>query len=155
MTARHLLKSAQPISEETRNSQLNKRKNSAAILLGLTVVFLISYVPYHVLWSYVIFNLFSLPVEWFVDNFKYIKFLSKCLLLLNTCLNPVALISASHAFRRQIKGHLTCSCKANPTPSDISNIELRRMNRVSNHCHNFIQSQGSYMLYKSSSYVAK
>jgi hypothetical protein len=56
MTAHHLVKSAQPIFEETQNSQLNTRKNTAKIVVGLTVVFLISYVPYHILWTYIISN---------------------------------------------------------------------------------------------------
>jgi hypothetical protein len=47
MTARHLLENSCSLSEETQNSRLNTRKNTAKIVLGLTVVFLISYVPYH------------------------------------------------------------------------------------------------------------
>jgi hypothetical protein len=152
MTARHLMKSAQPISEQTQNPQLNTRKNTATIVLGLTVVFLISYVPYHVWWTYVMFNIFSLSVEYFVDKFDYTYIFSTYLLLLNSCFNPVALCCTSLAFRRQFKRYLTCCCKANPT---ASNIELTRRNWVCSHCHYFIQSQVSYMLYKSSSSVVK
>jgi hypothetical protein len=47
MTARHLLESSCSLSEETQNSRLNTRKNAAKVVLGLTVVFLISFVPYH------------------------------------------------------------------------------------------------------------
>jgi Leucine-rich repeat (LRR) protein len=122
MTARHLLKSGQLISEKTQNSILNTRKNTAAIVLGLTVVFLISYVPYHVLWTYVVFNIFSLS-EHIVDKLIYTYLVSTCLLLLNPCLNPVALFCTSLALRRQFKRYLICCRKTNPT---ASNIELTR-----------------------------
>jgi hypothetical protein len=125
MMARHLVKSAQPISEETQNHQLNTRKNTAKIVLGLTVVFLISYVPYHVWCTYVIFNMFSLSDEQLVDKLQYTYFVSTSLLLLNSCLNPVALFCTSLAFRRQFKRYLNCCSKANPT---ASNIELTRRN---------------------------
>ena len=48
MTARHLVESSCSLSEETHNPQLDAIKNAAKIVLGLTLVFLISYVPYHV-----------------------------------------------------------------------------------------------------------
>ena len=54
MTARHLVESSRAISEGTQNSQLKTRRNTAKIVAGLTVVFLISYVPYHVFWAYFI-----------------------------------------------------------------------------------------------------
>jgi hypothetical protein len=54
MTARHLVESSRSISEGTQNPQLKTRRNTAKIVLGLTVVFLISYLPYHVFWTYVI-----------------------------------------------------------------------------------------------------
>jgi uncharacterized membrane protein YjgN (DUF898 family) len=125
MTARHLVKSAQPISEETQNSQINTRKSTAKIVLGLNVVFLISCVPYHVLRTYVAFNIDSFSDKHFLFKLKYALIytypVSSSLLLLNPCLNPVALFCTSLAFRRQFKRYLTCCCKANPT---ASNIEL-------------------------------
>jgi hypothetical protein len=51
MTARHLMESSRSISEGTQNSKLETRRITAKIVVGLTVVFLISYVPYHVFWS--------------------------------------------------------------------------------------------------------
>ena len=57
MTARHLVNSADLTTEETQNPQLNKRKNVAKYVMGLTIVFLISYVPYHAFWAYIFFNL--------------------------------------------------------------------------------------------------
>jgi hypothetical protein len=106
MTARHLLKSARPISQESQNPQANARKNIAKIVLGLGVVFLISYVPYHILWTYIVFNDYIEEME-----IMYTYSASTCLLVLNSCFNPVALCCSSLAFRRQFKRYLTCCCK--------------------------------------------
>jgi Leucine-rich repeat (LRR) protein len=125
MTARHLMKSAQPISEETQNPQLNTRKNTAKIVLGLTFVFMITYVPSHVMGTYNFFDIFSLSNEQFENIFGETFLVSTCLLLLNSCLNPIALFCTSLAFRRQFKRYLTCCWKANPT---ANNIELTRRN---------------------------
>jgi hypothetical protein len=46
MTARHLVESSRSTSEGTKNPQLETRRNTAKIVVGLTVVFLINYVPY-------------------------------------------------------------------------------------------------------------
>jgi hypothetical protein len=128
MTARHLVKSAQPISEETQNPQLNTRTNTAKIVVGLTVVFLISYVPYHIFWMYIISNeegylgnIISLQ-DYYLQNTYLV---SSCLLLINPCFNPVALFCTGRAFRRHFKRYLTCCCKANRTATDF---ELTRRN---------------------------
>jgi amino acid transporter len=128
MTAHHLVKSAQPISEETQNPKLNKRKNTAKIVLGLTVVFLISYVPYHVYWTYIIFNEESSSgsIIHVKDNFlQYTYLVLTFLLTINPCLNPVALFCTSPALRRQFKRYLTCRCNANSPPT---NLEFTRRN---------------------------
>jgi len=56
MTARHLVESSRSISEGTKNSHLKTRRNTAKIVVGLAVVFLISHVPYHVFWIYIIWT---------------------------------------------------------------------------------------------------
>jgi hypothetical protein len=130
MTARHLVKSARPISEETQNPKLNTRKSTAKIVVGLTVVFLISYVPCHALWSYFISieDLFP-DLERIITNkeykLQYTYLISTCLLLINSCLNPVALFCTSGVFRRQCKSYLNCSCKVNFA---LNNFRLRRRN---------------------------
>jgi hypothetical protein len=129
MTARHLLKNADPTSEGTQNPQLNTRKNTAKIIVGLTVVFLISYVPYHIFWTYIIFN--ELPyvplghIRQIGYNFQLTDLVSAGLLLTNSCLNPVALLCTSGAFRRQCKRYLTCCCKRRSPSNDV---ELTRRN---------------------------
>jgi hypothetical protein len=56
MTARNLVENSRSISEGTQNPQLKTRRYTAKIVVGLTVIFLISYVPYHALWAYIIYT---------------------------------------------------------------------------------------------------
>jgi hypothetical protein len=56
MTAHHLVEGSHPISEGTQNPQLKTRRTTAKIVVGLTVVFLISYLPYHVVWMYIMYG---------------------------------------------------------------------------------------------------
>jgi hypothetical protein len=58
MSARHLVENSFSFSEETQNPQLNTRKNTAKVVLGLTVVFLISYVPYHICKTYFFYSIY-------------------------------------------------------------------------------------------------
>ena len=130
ITARHLLESSTPISQETQNPQISKRKNTAKVVLGLTVVFLISYVPYHISEIYLNIqvdlhlNQFSFEYVW-IQNVRDITSILKLFISFNSCLNPVAVFCTSLAFRRQLKRYLTCCCKAKSTPTDF---ELTRRN---------------------------
>jgi hypothetical protein len=68
MTARHLAKSALRFSENSQSTQKNRRKNTSRYklgptLLGHTVVFLISYVPYHFFWAYKVVNKYN-HISW-------------------------------------------------------------------------------------------
>jgi gastrin-releasing peptide receptor len=126
MTARNLLVSSRPITEETQNPQLNTRKNTAKILLGLTFVLLISYVPYHITKTYFCFSInYDVSavelddVYVMVDNLNNIMKILMYLLLINSCLNPVALFCTSNAFRRHFKRYLICCCNTNSRPTDF------------------------------------
>jgi len=126
MTACHLLESSTLISEETQNPQLNKRKNTAKVVLGLTVVFLISYVPYQIFEMYLFsrknldVSIAQFPDELGVfDGLEEIEPIANLLVPLNPCLNPVALFCTSLAFRRQFKRYLTCCCKTKSPPTDF------------------------------------
>jgi hypothetical protein len=129
MTARNLLKSARPISEGTQSPQLDTCTSTAKIVSGITAVFLISYVPYHVYWTYYIFKAYmNSGTNWdygFSQHNWHIYFVSNFLLLVNPCFNPVALFCTSLAFRRQFKRYFVCRCKAK---SPVTNFELIRRN---------------------------
>jgi hypothetical protein len=133
MTACHLVEMSSTMSEETQKRQARALKNTAKIVLGLTLLFLISYVPYHAYRTYLFstaylkcfeFNPTKLDLH---SDYKevYTFIVLKCLLFINSCLNPVALICMSFAFRRHFKRYLTCCCKVNSPPIDF---ELTRRN---------------------------
>jgi hypothetical protein len=122
MIAHHLVVNSRSFSEGTRNPQLNIRRNSAKIVVGLAVVFLISYVPYHALWTYINFTYDSLISFQIITNnifntsnyeLRYPYLISTFFLLINSCLNPVALFCTSSPFRQHLKRYLTYFCKTN------------------------------------------
>jgi hypothetical protein len=131
-TARHLVQNSS-ISEGTKNPQIKTRRNTARIVVGLTVVFLISYLPYHALWAYIIctkearytLKRISDIIRYFDDKLQYMYLISTCFLFMNSCLNPVALFCTSSQFRQHLKRYLNCFCKTNSPPNDL---ELRRSN---------------------------
>jgi hypothetical protein len=131
MAARHLLESAISISGMTRSPQLKRRKYTAKILVALTFVFLISYLPHHALWTHIIttekHKISDLKIiennphknyklgKFFSNKdykLEYSYFISTCLILINCCLNPVAQFGMSFAFRRKLKQLFNC-CKTN------------------------------------------
>jgi hypothetical protein len=126
MTACRLLESSCSLSEETQNSRLNTHKNAAKVVLGLTVVFLISYVPYHFCETFLFFSLnldkslFNIGDDLIWGfTFKDTTSILNLFLSINSCLNPVAVFCTSLAFRRQFKRYITCCWKENSTPADI------------------------------------
>jgi len=132
MIYRHLVESSRSISEGTQNRQLETRRNTAKIVLGLAVVFLISYVPYHVFWTYFISTQENTIAFDSTDilgysnyELQYTYLISTCILLINSCLNPVALFCTSSPFRQHLKRYLTCFCK---TGSPSTDFELARRN---------------------------
>jgi len=95
--------------------------------LGLTVVFVISYVPYHAFWTYVNYTrqvgIFSEKITNYLIysdyKLRYTYQISTFLLLINSSLNPVALFCTSSPFRQHLKRYLTCFCKTNSPPTDL------------------------------------
>ena len=130
MTACRLAESSRSISEGTQNPQLKTRRNTAKIVVGLSLVFMISYVPYHILWTYFIYSEKKFPSWTITGNlahsnhkFRNTYLISTGFLLVNSCLNPVALFCTSSPFRQHLKRYLTCFWKTN---SPSTTIELRR-----------------------------
>ncbi|PNF18689.1 hypothetical protein B7P43_G05040 [Cryptotermes secundus] len=116
MTARHLVKSSLPISQQVQHPQENTRRSIAKIVLGLSFVFVISYGPYHIIWTYI--NLADFPEK---RELFYTYSVSTCLLVFNSCFNPVALCCTSLAFRKHFKRYIMC-CHRRNAPN--TNFEL-------------------------------
>jgi hypothetical protein len=126
MIARHLVESSCSISEGTQNPQLKTCRNTKNIVVGLTVVFLTSYVPYQVFWTYINytdkedFELVSTEIPGHYDYEIGYKFLILTWFpLINSCLYPVALFCTSSPFRQHFKSYLTCFCKTNSPSTDF------------------------------------
>jgi hypothetical protein len=152
MTALHLKESSRSISEGSQNPQLNTCRNTAMLVVGLTVVFMISYVPYHILWNYVIctesmdvYSSIYFNLDFGKYDVLYPHLISTYFLLINPCLNPVALFFTSSPFRQLLKRYLTCCCKTNSPPSDI---ELTRRNWICNTWHYFLYTLLGYIFYE-------
>ena len=132
MIAHHLLKNSRSFSEGTQNPRLNTRKSTAKVVIVLAFIFLISYVPYHIIEVYGHFsNNLDFCSSKFSDEILRIKSLIDINVILhllvsfNSCLNPVALFCTSRAFRRHIKRCLTCCCKEKSSSTDF---QLTRRN---------------------------
>jgi hypothetical protein len=129
---RHLLKGSCVLFVQPQNPLWKKRKHAANVVLGLTVVFLISCVPYRIFETYIAFRIsIEFSVAKISDNIVWVENVAKALTILkfllsiNSCLNPVALFCTSRDFRRQFKRYLTCCCKTNSSATDL---ELTRRN---------------------------
>jgi len=143
MTACYNVGSSRAVSEGTQTPQMEKHRNLAKIVLGLTVVFVISYLPYHVFWTYFICsheypflpsfknvpNILFSKIEYglYSSDYKtrYTYLISTCLLSINSCLNPVALFCTISQFRQHLKRYLTCFCN---TTTPTADFELARRN---------------------------
>jgi len=119
MTARHLVESSRSISDGTQNPQMDKRINPAKIVVGLTVVFLISYMPYHVLLTYIFWtkgidnaypSIRFMILYW---NYGMSYIIVTCHLSISSCLSPVVLFCTSSPIRQHLTRYLTCFRKTN------------------------------------------
>jgi len=111
LTSRHLVKNSFYISGMAQNPQIKKRRNAAKVVLGLAIVFAISYVPSYILCTFFSFY-FSTILREFVRFFivLYLKEICICFVCLNSCLNPVAVFCTSLAFRMHLKRYVTRCC---------------------------------------------
>lgn len=81
------------------------RTRSANILIGLIVVFAISYIPYYLfLFAYKYFNLEKI-------GFNQMFIISYSLIFVNSCCNPIALYAASGNFRQYFNRYLLWFCR--------------------------------------------
>jgi len=131
-TARILVESSRSLADGIKNPQHKTRRYTAKIVLGLTAVFVISYVPYHVFWTYFIFSQKDIYILYQAGpskerylEFQYTYLVSNCFLLINPCFNPVALFCTGSQFRQHLKRYLTCFCK---TSSPSTDFEIARRN---------------------------
>ena len=115
------------ISEETQNPETNPWKITAKIVLAL-IVFLISCVlSCHAPLTHIIStanthfsDITLIKIIFHMNNkLKYTLLVLTCLPLINSSLNPLALLCNSLVFITQFKRYATCSCNTNYLPTDL------------------------------------
>jgi hypothetical protein len=112
MIVRHLVESSDSISEGTKNPLLETCRNTAKTV----VVSRGNYVTYHALRAYKIcteeVEIYCTKITIIIIylNYKFLYLMSTCFLLINSCLNPVALFCTSSPFKQHLKCYLTCFC---------------------------------------------
>ena len=117
LTSCHLVRNSFYISGMAQNTQIKKRRNAAKVVLGLAIVFAISYVPSHFLLTFRSFYYRTILREFDWYSFVvHLREICDCFLCLNSCLNPVAVFCTSLAFRMHLKRYLTRCC-TNKFPS--------------------------------------
>ncbi|XP_069694840.1 bombesin receptor subtype-3-like [Periplaneta americana] len=113
LAARHLMRSTNIVSEEI-HKQANMRRNSARIVLSLTIVFVFSLLPYHVFLTCMVRDDFDYTLEMI-----FIDIITTYLLVFISCFNPVALCCSSKCYRRYFKHYLLKCCRGKiPTTAD-------------------------------------
>ncbi|XP_069696519.1 uncharacterized protein [Periplaneta americana] len=115
LAAHHLMRSTNIASGEVHN-QGNSRRGTTRIVLSFTLVFVVSLLPYHLLWTSIIRRESDYPIEVY-----YMYHISTYLLIFNSCFNPVALCCSSKCYRRYFKHYLLKWCgRKPPTTANIS-----------------------------------
>jgi len=117
LTYRHLMKNSFSLIRMAQIHQIKRRRNAAKVVLGLAIVFAISYMPSYFLSTF--FSFYDKTIERdYVQYFYFLHVKDICtfFLCLNSCLNPVAVFYTSLAFRMRLKRYLTRCC-TNKFPS--------------------------------------
>ncbi|XP_069694839.1 uncharacterized protein [Periplaneta americana] len=110
LAARHLMRSTNIESGEIHNKG-NSRRSTTRIVLGFTLVFVVSFLPYHIYLICMIRNVFE---DAYLKN--YVFTVSIYLLMFNSCFNPVALCCSSKCYRKYFKYYLLKCCgRKSPT----------------------------------------
>ncbi|XP_069696522.1 uncharacterized protein [Periplaneta americana] len=115
LAAIHLMRSTNIASGEVHN-QGNSRRSTTRIVLSFTLVFVVSLLPYHLLWTSIIRRESDYPIEMY-----YMYNISTYLLIFNSCFNPVALCCSSKCYRSYFKHYLLKCCgRKSPTTANIA-----------------------------------
>jgi Leucine-rich repeat (LRR) protein len=122
MTARNLVRRVHSSQDE-----IKRCKTLAKIVIGLAVVFSVSFLPYHVL---IVIFVWKDPM--FELSTAYVIFISTCLLALNPCLNPISLCCTSVTFKKLFKHYLLCCCRRRPA-QDVEDSDLPPCQEASVH----------------------
>ncbi|XP_061450067.1 galanin receptor type 1-like [Rhineura floridana] len=105
----HLHKKVKNIS---RKSERSKRKTAQTVLL-VVAVFLISWLPHHIITMWAEFGQFPL------NNISFtFRIISHCLAYGNSCINPIIYAFLSENFRKACQQVFTCKFPFQPAPAE-------------------------------------
>ncbi|XP_038223704.1 galanin receptor type 1-like [Dermochelys coriacea] len=105
----HLHKKVKNISKKSERS---KKKTAQTVLL-VVAVFLISWLPHHIITMWAEFGQFPL------NNISFtFRIISHCLAYGNSCINPIIYAFLSENFRKACRQVFTCKFLLRPTPAE-------------------------------------
>ncbi|XP_060644104.2 galanin receptor type 1-like [Anolis sagrei] len=119
----HLHKKVKNIS---RKSERSKRKTAQTVLL-VVAVFMISWLPHHIITMWAEFGHFPL------NNASFIfRIISHCLTYGNSCINPIIYAFLSENFRKSCQQVFTCKFLLQPPPAEKL-VRIRMENFSTSH----------------------
>ncbi|XP_026822094.1 neuropeptide CCHamide-1 receptor-like [Rhopalosiphum maidis] len=145
LMAHHLMVSTRNMPGELQHAgqsgQIRARKKVAKMVLSFVVIFMISFLPYHVFMVWFHFN--SNSRDEYDDYWHAFRIVGFCLSFINSCVNPVALYFISGVFRKHFNRYLFCCCpfaRSGPAAveSTIQDINLTHVNSTSCRRHNSV-----------------
>lgn len=113
LMAHHLMVSTRNMPGELRHAggqsgQIRARKKVAKMVLSFVIIFMISFLPYHVFMVW--FHFYPHSLDAYDDYWHAFRIVGFCLSFINSCVNPVALYFVSGVFRKHFNRYLFCCC---------------------------------------------
>uniref|UniRef100_UPI00398EAAF6 galanin receptor type 1b n=1 Tax=Pristiophorus japonicus TaxID=55135 RepID=UPI00398EAAF6 len=119
----HLHKKVKNMSKKSRRS---KKKTAQTVML-VVAVFLLSWLPHHIITLWVVFGNFPLTNGTFA-----FRIISHCMVYGNSCINPVIYAFLSENFRKACRQVFTCKFLF-PRPSEEKVVRIRMENFSTTH----------------------
>ncbi|XP_050424286.1 neuropeptide CCHamide-2 receptor-like [Adelges cooleyi] len=154
LMAHHLMVSARNMPGELQHTgqsgQIQARKKVAKMVLSFVIIFMVSFLPYHVFTVW--FHFYPYSKEVYDDYWHAFRIVGFCLSFLNSCVNPVALYFISGVFRKHFNRYLFCwfpfarpighigggAILGTAAESTAQDINLTRVNSTSCRRHNSV-----------------
>lgn len=152
LMAHHLMVSTRNVPGELQHAgqsgQIRARKKVAKMVLSFVVIFMVSFLPYHVFMVW--FHFYPGSRDAYDDYWHAFRIVGFCLSFINSCVNPVALYLVSGVFRKHFNRYLFCCCPfARPGPVAVEStccaqdINLTHVNSTSCRRHNSVLVAGA------------
>lgn len=140
LMAHHLMVSTRNMPGELQysgqSSQIRARKKVAKMVLSFVIIFMISFLPYHIFMVW--FHFYPYSHDVYDEYWHAFRIVGFCLSFMNSCVNPVALYFVSGVFRKHFNRYLFCCCPFvrsgnSVVESTVQDINLTHVNSMSNY----------------------